>query len=31
VDRIMPLYRKAMNLDGKVYIGQIEDGTSLAG
>ncbi len=29
VTRVMPLYRKAMNLDMKVYIGQIEDGTSM--
>jgi galactokinase len=29
VERITPVYRKAMNLDMKVYIGQIENGTSL--
>jgi galactokinase len=29
VQRITPVYRKAMNLDMKVYIGQIENGTSL--
>jgi galactokinase len=30
VDRIAPVYRQAMRKDLKVYIGQIEDGTSLA-
>lgn len=29
VERITPLYRKTMNKDLKVYIGQIENGTSL--
>ena len=29
VERIAPLYRKAMNREMKVYIGQIENGTSL--
>ena len=29
VERITPLYRKAMNKELKVYIGQIENGTSL--
>jgi galactokinase len=29
VERITPVYRKAMNLEMKVYIGQIENGTSL--
>ncbi|HTI93162.1 MAG TPA: galactokinase [Puia sp.] len=28
IERLTPVYRKAMNLDLKVYIGQIEDGTS---
>ena len=30
VERIAPVYRKAMNLELKWYIGQIENGTSLA-
>lgn len=30
VERIAPLYRKTMNKELKVYIGQIENGTSLA-
>jgi galactokinase len=30
VERVAPLYRRAMNKELKVYIGQIEDGTSLA-
>jgi hypothetical protein len=28
VERITPVYRKAMNKDLKVYVAQIEDGTS---
>jgi galactokinase len=30
VERIRPVYQQAMNLELKVYIGQIENGTSLA-
>jgi galactokinase len=30
VERLTPVYRKAMNKELKVYIGQIENGTSLA-
>ena len=30
VERVAPVYRKAMNLELKWYIGQIENGTSLA-
>jgi galactokinase len=30
VERIRPVYQQAMNLEMKVYIGQIENGTSLA-